>query len=317
MRVTKNYLSLLFGLLTVLLVVLAFFDVSFAQAALVKCGNGDTGDIKDACTFTDFFNTAVELINYLLSGVAVAAVGGVVWGGWLMATSNGSDSKVKSGKTAVTNSVIGLSIVLAAFLMVRSVFVILGFQGGDAPITNPGGFTNSGSGFQLFNPGPGNGASVTPTPSGDGTAPAAPAPSGSNQELAQKVLQTLGEQCFYDFHVSGQGKGDGATAIDNIRDAANGRPVKTSQYGEAKGRTTTIDNRVLQAMLAIHSQYKSICRISEIAGGDHAEYSAHYNGKAFDMENTLNAAGILAICKQYGAYLTINHGSSSLHCGWQ
>lgn len=315
MRVTKNYLSLFFGLLTVLLVVLAFFDVSFAQAALVKCGNGDTGEIKDACTFTDFFNTAVELINYLLSGVAVAAVGGVVWGGWLMATSNGSDSKVKSGKTAVTNSVIGLSIVLAAFLLVRSVFVILGFQGGDAPITNPGGFTNSGSGFQLFNPGPGNGTSVTPTPSGTDGAPL-PAPSGTSQELAQKMLQTMGEACFYNEHVSGLGVGDGATARDNIKDVAAGRGAKRSSYGTAPGGTTSLDPRMLQAMLTIYDSYKSICPITAIAGSSHeTRGSAHYEGKAFDIDQTLNAAPILAICKQYGASGAINEGNH-LHCEW-
>ncbi|MBP9686495.1 MAG: hypothetical protein KBD66_01695 [Candidatus Doudnabacteria bacterium] len=314
MLFSKKTQNVFFASLLLGVVAFTFMDVTPAHAALVNCGNGDGGTVADACKFSDFFNAAIGLIDYLLAGVAVVAVGGVVWGGVLMVTSNGNDSKVKSGKTAVKNAVVGLIIVLAAFLMVRSVFTILGFKGGDAPLSNPGGFTDPNSGFQLIDPGNTNGVpGVTPTIDGGSQLPA---PSGSTQELAQKALQTLGEKCFYDFHVSGLGKGDGATALDNMRDTAAGRPAKTSLYGDGKGKTVNLEPRMLQSMLAIYQAgYTSICRISSIAGSDHSEDSAHYDGKAFDMENVTNAAQILAICRQYGARLVLNE-TTDLHCGW-
>jgi hypothetical protein len=52
-----------------------------ASAALVSCGNTDTGTSAGGCKFSDIFDTAVKLIEYMLSGAAVIAVGGVVYGG--------------------------------------------------------------------------------------------------------------------------------------------------------------------------------------------------------------------------------------------
>lgn len=115
-----------------------------AHAAIVNCGNGDSGTPADACKFSDLFSTAAGLINYLLSGAAVVAVGGVVYGGFLMVTSAGNQTKQTEGKKAVTNSLIGLAIILLAFLFVKSIFTILGFKGGSSPLEKPGEFINSG-----------------------------------------------------------------------------------------------------------------------------------------------------------------------------
>ncbi len=312
-----KHAHIFFGSLALLVLVLVLMDTNIAHAALVTCGNGDGGKIEDSCKFGDFFNTAIAFIDYMLAGAAVAAVGGVVWGGALMVTSAGNQSKVETGKKSVKNSVIGLSIILVAFLLVRSVFTILGFQGGDAPLSNPGGFTDPNSGFQLINPGENSGG-TNPTPAPSGTTGTVPAPSGSSQELAQKILQTLGAGCFRDSHISGLGVGDGATARDNIVDVAAGRAAKRSSYGSTTiGGSTTLDPRMLQAMLAIYGAgYSSICPITAIAGSAHnTRASAHYSGKAFDIDQTLNAASILAICKQYGATGAINEGNH-LHCEW-
>lgn len=310
----KRHTHVLFGASLVAIACLALLDVTPVHAALVNCGNGDGGTVADACKFGDFFNAAIGFIDYLLGGVAVVAVGGVVWGGALMVTSNGNDSKVKSGKTAIKNAVVGLIIVLAAFLMVRSVFTILGFKGGDAPLSNPGGFTDPNSGFQLIDPGNTNGVPGA-TPTIDGGAQL-PAPSGTTQELAQRALQTMGETCFFNEHVSGLGVGDGATARDNMKDVAAGKPAKRSSYGTAPGGTTTLEPRMLQAMISIYQSYTSVCPITAIAGSSHeTRGSAHYQGKAFDIDKTANAASILAICKQYGATGAINEGNH-LHCEW-
>ncbi len=117
-----------------------------AHAAIVNCGNQDGGDAKDGCKFSDLFTSATNLINYFLSGAAVVAVGGVVYGGFLMVTSAGNASKQGAGKKAVTNSLIGLGVILVSFLLIKSVFVILGFKGGADPLQNPTQFINGQSG---------------------------------------------------------------------------------------------------------------------------------------------------------------------------
>lgn len=127
------------------LVVAVLVYAPMAHAAIVNCGNQDGGLASDGCHFSDLFASAINLINYFLSGAAVVAVGGVVYGGYLMVTSAGDSKKTGAGKKAVTNSMIGLAVILAAFLMVKSVFTILGYKNGN-PLDNPSQFINSTDG---------------------------------------------------------------------------------------------------------------------------------------------------------------------------
>ena len=287
-----------------------FVTANPAHAAIVNCGNNDGGTPAEGCTFKDLFTTAANLVNYLLSGAAVVAVGGVVYGGYLMVTSAGSSSKIETGKKSVTNSMIGLAIILLAFLMVKSLFSILGYNGN--PLENPDALTK-GQGFQLI-----NGTEVLPPdPNGNGNNPPGNiAPSGTAQQLARQLLDTAGAACFYATHVGGHAP-DGATARDNIVDTAAGRPAKRSSYGDAPGGTTPLDARMLQALVSIYSAgYTSMCPVTAIAGSEHSsDRSAHYTGKAFDLDHTTNATAILAICRQAGAVSAVNEGNH-LHCRW-
>ncbi len=299
----------LWGSALVPVAVMLFVLASPASAAIVNCGNNDGGTAAEGCTFKDLFTSAANLVNYLLSGAAVVAVGGVVYGGYLMVTSAGNQSKTETGKKAVTNSLIGLAIILLAFLMVKSLFSILGFQGN--PLENPGAL-EKGQGFQLI-----NGREVVPLdPNGGGNGGNPIAPSGTAQALAQQLLDTAGVGCFYAQHVGGHAP-DGATARDNIVDTAAGRPAKRSSYGGAPGGSTPLDARMLQALLSIHAAgYTSMCPVTAIAGSEHSsDSSAHYAGKAFDLDHTTNADAILAICRRAGAVSAVNEGNH-LHCRW-
>lgn len=135
-----------------------------ASAALVSCGNTDTGTSAGGCKFSDIFDTAVKLIEYMLSGAAVIAVGGVVYGGVLMVSSAGSESRSAQGKKAVTNSLIGLAIILLALVIVRTLFSVLGFDNGEQVLKQPGQFINNNSGQIL---------PVPQTPKPAGTQPSA------------------------------------------------------------------------------------------------------------------------------------------------
>lgn len=113
-----------------------------AQAALVTCGNETTGDAASGCKLGDLFSTAARLVNYLFSGAAVVATGGVVYGGFLMVTSAGNPSGQAAGKKAVTNSLIGLAVILVSFVLVQTIFVVVGYSQGGAILKDPGSFTD-------------------------------------------------------------------------------------------------------------------------------------------------------------------------------
>ncbi len=311
----KNNSKVLIGLAVVVFALLPFVVPEFAHAAIVNCGNEDGGSSANGCKFSDLFNGAITLINYLFSGAAVLAVGGVVWGGFLMVTSAGNSSKQSAGKTAVKNSVIGLVVVLLSFVMVRTVFTVLGYRGGASPLENPQDFIDSGP--NLLQSGSFNPNTPPNTTPPNGTNPP-PAPTGTAAQIAQKLLDEAGTGCFLNYHVGNQGLGDdGASARSNLQDTAAGRPAKRSSYGTAPGGTVALDARMLDALLAIHKAgHRSMCPVTAIAGSSHTNDSAHYDGKAFDIDKTTEASAILAICTQYGAKSAANEGNH-LHCRWE
>ncbi len=288
-------------------VVMLFVVANPAHAAIVNCGNNDGGTPAEGCTFKDLFTSAANLVNYLLSGAAVVAVGGVVYGGYLMVTSAGSSSKTETGKKSVTNSMIGLAIILLAFLMVKSLFSILGYNGN--PLENPDAL-DKGQGFQLI-----NGTEVTP-PGPTGGPAGGVVPSGDAKALAGALITKLGENCFLHNHVSGLGAGDGATAWDNVRDTSQGLPAKRSSYNGAPGSSVSLDPKMLEGLLRVANSGYPVCPITEFAGGQHVAGSYHYSGKGFDLDQvTPQANAALDICRSLGAREAINHGTS-LHCAW-
>ncbi len=124
------------------------FTFGFAEAALVNCGNSVVAsDSSSGCKLGDLFTTAFNLVQYMLSGAAAIAVGGVIYGGVLMVTSAGNEGRSTSGKKAVTNSLIGLAVILLAYLLVRSLFLVLGFGETDQLLNQPDQYIQSGKGL--------------------------------------------------------------------------------------------------------------------------------------------------------------------------
>jgi len=107
----------------------------------INCGNSEGGKAGDenSCKLHDIFSTAARIVKYLFSGAGIIAAGGIVFGGFQMVMSAGNEGLVQAGKKTVTNSLIGLIIVLLAVLMVQTLITFLGLQGGD-PISKPGEF---------------------------------------------------------------------------------------------------------------------------------------------------------------------------------
>jgi hypothetical protein len=122
---------------------------------------------------------------------------------------------------------------------------------------------------------------------------------------------------------------DAATALDDIRDIAAGRPAHRSAYQNAPGGSTRVNLDLLRAIRAIG--LRLTVTVSEIAGGSHAIDSGHYQGRAVDVTvvNGRSIAGggtygvIAANCRANGATKVFDpahdpdggHGNH-VHCEW-
>ncbi len=124
------------------------------------------------------------------------------------------------------------------------------------------------------------------------------------------------------------GRVDGATALDNIRQAAAGQAVKRSSYGTAPGGYVKLDPRMLRAMkILVQEGYR--IRVTSMAGASHSRTSRHYAGLAFDVD-FINGVKVgysnpywrkfLARCRELGATETLGPGdkghSSHVHAAW-
>lgn len=118
-------------------------------------------------------------------------------------------------------------------------------------------------------------------------------------------------------------KNDLANADDNIKDAANGRPVHTSKYGHGKGKLVQLSPQLLKMLDGITKVYS--IRISEIAGGAHGGPtkrsplgSRHYAGVAVDITSingisvnhyNVHCKSLMRLARQLGATEVIGPGS--------
>ena len=136
----KKTTKFLINLSILTLVIMPAF--SLAQKAdpgtgLIPCGNefkgpnGElTGDIPHPCTFTDFMTLVNKVIKFALFDmvVPIAAIM-FAYAGFLLVTSGGSSEARTKAKTIFTNVALGLIIAVAAWLIIRTILLTLGYPG--------------------------------------------------------------------------------------------------------------------------------------------------------------------------------------------
>lgn len=129
-------------------------------------------------------------------------------------------------------------------------------------------------------------------------------------------------------HCQVSGPRDGACALDNIRQAARGKQVKRSCYGNAPGGAVYLDPRMLRAVRDLAKRGYTF-RVTALAGASHSRESRHYAGLAFDVDR-INGVRVnsgnpywrkfLARCRKLGATETLGPGdpghATHLHVGW-
>ena len=124
------------------------------------------------------------------------------------------------------------------------------------------------------------------------------------------------------------GRYDGASARDNIDQAASGQPARRSSYGTAPGGYVRLDPRMLRAMKTLAKEGYRF-RVTSLAGASHSSNSRHYAGLSFDVDH-LNGSKIsyghpdwrrfLERCRALGATETLGPGdaghSRHVHAAW-
>lgn len=136
---------------TIIFSLIAFitFDptLSFAQSGLIPCGTEKTkietiidangketqtgGEIINPCEFSDIFKLINDVVNFLLFTLAlpIAAIM-FAYSGFLMLFSGGDSGKRTKAKGIFWNVVLGLILAAAAWLIVHTILIIVGYKTG-------------------------------------------------------------------------------------------------------------------------------------------------------------------------------------------
>ncbi len=77
------------------------------------------------CTLCDFLVLIDNIVKLLAKIAPIIAVTLIIWGAFVIITSGGSSGRLGQGRTIITRAVVGLLIVLGAWLIVSTTFLVL------------------------------------------------------------------------------------------------------------------------------------------------------------------------------------------------
>lgn len=108
------------------------FTGGFWGPILSCTGNYISGD-KPCTSICDILNTLKNII-YLAMSVAIYIITPIMvgWGGVMLLISGGSPEKVASGRKIVTGTVVGVAIMLGAYLIIATFFNLIGAKNKDS-----------------------------------------------------------------------------------------------------------------------------------------------------------------------------------------
>ena len=97
---------------------------------LIPCGNSG----QPTCDFTMLTKLVQNIINFLVYMSAPVAAVAFAWAGVLYLTAAGDETKIGKAHTIFTDVLIGLGIVLSAWLIVKLIVTGLGVKSGLSPL---------------------------------------------------------------------------------------------------------------------------------------------------------------------------------------
>lgn len=81
------------------------------------------------CQTSDIFKQIARVINYLIGMIGLFVIVRIVYSGAQMILAQGNAEGIKKARAGITNALIGLIIVFAAYLIVNIIFQTTGVQG--------------------------------------------------------------------------------------------------------------------------------------------------------------------------------------------
>lgn len=105
-------------------------------AGLVPCGRSeddlDTPNINESqtCTACDLLVLFQNVLKFALEIAFLIVIGFIAYGGFRWIFSGGNEANIKAGQQTITNALIGLAIILCAWLIVNTVFWLVKTIGG-------------------------------------------------------------------------------------------------------------------------------------------------------------------------------------------
>jgi len=97
-----------------------------SAAGLVPCGGPD----EDPCTACDLLILFQNVLKKALEIAFLIVIGSIVYGGFRWIFSGGNETSIKTGQKIITNAIIGIVIILTAWLIVNTVFWLIKTIGG-------------------------------------------------------------------------------------------------------------------------------------------------------------------------------------------
>jgi hypothetical protein len=140
-RINKTFSTLLI-IFVLSSFVFPLFSSAQGEPRLVPCGTERSpivtgpdgkqtgGEITNPCGFKDLINMINKVISFILFKLAlpIAAIM-FAYAGFLLVFSGGASEKRSKAKSIFLNVVIGLVLVAAAWLIIRTILSIVGFDG--------------------------------------------------------------------------------------------------------------------------------------------------------------------------------------------
>lgn len=77
------------------------------------------------CTLCDFLSLIDNIIKFVALTTPLVVIIIIAWGSFIMMTAGGSEERFFKGKKIITSAIIGLLIVLGAWIIVSTVFLLL------------------------------------------------------------------------------------------------------------------------------------------------------------------------------------------------
>jgi len=110
----------------ILLVTFSLGNIIQAKG-LVPCG----GPEEEECTACHLLVLVQNVVDFVIKGAIFICIVLIIYGGFRWLFSFGKQENIVAGQKAILNAIIGLVIVLVAWLIVNTIFWLIAYVGGE------------------------------------------------------------------------------------------------------------------------------------------------------------------------------------------